>query len=71
VSGPTGPIDKQLDRKEVWPQNTWSVGQKIRGSLGIWSFGNDLWSAIGRILTCGTREKKVKKIKVSGEVVKG
>lgn len=33
--GPTGPKDKQLGRKEVWPQNADSKGQRLRGTLGV------------------------------------
>ncbi|KAJ4399185.1 hypothetical protein N0V91_009642 [Didymella pomorum] len=31
--GPTGPADKQLDRKRVWPDNSHAWGQMIRTSL--------------------------------------
>lgn len=62
--GPTGPVDKQLDRKEVWPQNQWSSGQKVRNSLGVgWSVKD--W--VGKLNCFG--KKKVTRVKVSGEVV--
>ncbi|KAL5392811.1 hypothetical protein DPSP01_000509 [Paraphaeosphaeria sporulosa] len=71
VGGPTGPADKQLDRKEMWPENQFSKGQKVRKSLGVgWSCKE--W--VGKVkLQCFGRKKKggrgVRRVKVSGEVV--
>lgn len=62
--GPTGPIDKQLDRKELWPQNRWSKGQKVRTSLDAGWVIKDWFNK----LNCFGK-KKVTKVKVSGEVV--
>ena len=45
VGGPTGVEDKQLMRKEVWPENEFSKGQKVRrkvpgvGLLGCFGKG--------------------------------
>ncbi|KAJ4367962.1 hypothetical protein N0V86_009803 [Didymella sp. IMI 355093] len=33
VDGPTGPTSKQLDRKRVWPDNSYASGQLVRTSL--------------------------------------
>ncbi|KAF2445806.1 hypothetical protein P171DRAFT_386640 [Karstenula rhodostoma CBS 690.94] len=68
VGGPTGPADKQLDRKQVWPENQWSRGQKIRKNLGA---GWTVKEWVGK-LKCFKRKKgvrDVKRVKVSGEVV--
>lgn len=67
VGGPTGPIDKKLDRKEVWPDNGFSSGQRIRYSLepGIGGVIRD-WV---RKLKCGGKKEKVRKVLVSGEEI--
>lgn len=66
--GPTGPADKQLDRKQVWPENQFSGGQKVRKGLGAgWAV-----KAWFRKLKCVERKKGargVKRVNVSGEVV--
>ncbi|KAF2478245.1 uncharacterized protein BDR25DRAFT_299902 [Lindgomyces ingoldianus] len=35
VGGPTGPMDKQLERKMAWPESQWAKGQRVRGGLGL------------------------------------
>ncbi|KAJ4346942.1 uncharacterized protein N0V89_010875 [Didymosphaeria variabile] len=66
VGGPTGPADKQLDRKEVWPQNQWSGGQKIRTTLDAGWVAKQWFSK----LNCfGGTKKGVIRVKVSGEVI--
>ncbi|KAF2108733.1 hypothetical protein BDV96DRAFT_605487 [Lophiotrema nucula] len=73
VGGPTGPLDKQVDRKEVWPQNAWSKGQRVRGWVGLWVYGpgRDFVSkVVGWVGSCGGRKKKGKRVLVSGEGVR-
>jgi len=73
VGGPTGPADKQLKRKEVWPENEWSKGQRVRSRLP----GTGWWEKIverfkGMSKECfGKRGggKEVKRLKVSREVI--
>jgi hypothetical protein len=72
VSGPTGPIDKQLVRKDVWPQNELSGGQRIRKRLPIagdkrtWLEG--VYEKVG--VCCRMRKAaRTRKIRVSGEIV--
>ncbi|KAI8937932.1 hypothetical protein NX059_005615 [Plenodomus lindquistii] len=71
VGGPTGPADKQLERKEVWPENQWSQGQRVRSKLP----GTGWWEkTVGKVRgRCfGVKIGKgqgVKSVKVSGEVV--
>lgn len=65
--GPTGPIDKQLDRKEVWPQNQWSGGQKVRTGLDA---GSVIKGWFNKLKCFGNKKKKnVTRVKVSGEIV--
>ncbi|KAF3035655.1 hypothetical protein E8E12_002050 [Didymella heteroderae] len=61
--GPTGPADKQLDRKRVWPDNSHAWGQLVRTSLdGRTRLRDQLkewwWRAFGR---------KEKAMKIKGE----
>ena len=71
VGGPTGPGDKQLERKEAWPENEWSKGQKVKTKLE----GRGWWKGVwGKVVSLGKgkgkkKERKVKRVKVSGEVV--
>lgn len=58
-------MDKQLDRKEVWPQNQWSGGQKIRKSLDAGFVIKEWFSK----LSCFGKKKKLTRVKVSGEVL--
>jgi hypothetical protein len=65
--GPTGPIDKQLDRKEAWPQNQWSGGQKVRTGLDA---GSVIKEWFNKLKCFGNKKKKnVTRVKVSGEIV--
>jgi hypothetical protein len=63
--GPTGPADKQLDREEIWPENQFSGGQKIRKSLDAGWVVKQWFNK----LKCLGRKKNVTRVKVSGEVV--
>ncbi|KAF2259469.1 hypothetical protein CC78DRAFT_537083 [Lojkania enalia] len=68
TGGPTGPVDKQLERKEIWPQNSWSDGQRVRGSFGI--IGVD-WEGIGnKFKKLFGKGKSVVRVNVAGEVLK-
>lgn len=80
MGGPTGPADKQLDRKMVWPENEFSGGQRIRTSLGFSLrdfFAGANCFGIGRKGGLGIKggigkkggRAKVVRIRVSGEVV--
>ncbi|KAF1848696.1 uncharacterized protein K460DRAFT_278395 [Cucurbitaria berberidis CBS 394.84] len=69
VGGPTGVLDKQLGRKEVWPENDFSKGQRIRTGLGVGG-----WTAkLGFLRYFGKgalkKRKGEKRVRVSGEVV--
>lgn len=74
VGGPTGPADKGLDRKEVWPEGQFSGGQRIRTSLDGSSWVKDLfkgWFGIKKMVK-RKRERKmgVRRVDVSGREVK-
>lgn len=68
VGGPTGVAEKQLDRKEVWPENEKSKGQWIKTSIDGSSWWKDLLGKIkGKMKGNG---KKVRRVNVRGEGVK-
>lgn len=73
VGGPTGPVDKQLERKEVWPENEWSKGQRVRSRLpgtGWWEKVVKKVKSVGK--GCVGKKgggKGVKRVNVSGEVI--
>jgi hypothetical protein len=79
VSGPTGPLKKDLIRKEVWPQNEFSGGQTIRkrlpGSEKTWV--EDKLEKVGKFFEkcCGIKKKETvvppgqKKVNVDGRVI--
>lgn len=63
TGGPTGPVDKQLGRKEVWVENEWSKGQKVRKRLeGTW------WEGV--VKKVSGKRKGVVRVDVAGEVVR-
>jgi hypothetical protein len=67
VGGPTGPADKQLLRKEIWPENALSKGQKIRENLAVG--GSKFGEFLGK-LNCFGKKAKGKRVLVSGEAVR-
>ncbi|KAF2791963.1 hypothetical protein K505DRAFT_308528 [Melanomma pulvis-pyrius CBS 109.77] len=68
VGGPTGPADKGLERREVWPESQWSGGQRIRGGLGVGGLGARVGAVLGR-LSCFGRKGGARRVWVSGEEV--
>lgn len=69
--GPTGPAFKDLGRKQVWPENEWAKGQKIRTSLdGSMSFKDRLarWGCFGG--KSGAKGRGVERVDVDGRVVR-
>lgn len=64
VSGPTGPLDKQLSRSEVWPRDA-DYKPLLRHSLN-YSWVLEKW--LGS-MNCMWEDMKVKGVKVSGELV--
>jgi len=71
VGGPTGPLDKQLNRKQIWPETQFSKGQFVRKRLGL-GIVDRVKGWFGKVIrkVSGKEKQGVKRVLVSGEVVK-
>ena len=56
---------RQLDRKDVWPDNSNSKGQRIRSSIDGSTWWKDLFGKVKAKV--GGRGKGVKRVNVRGE----
>ncbi|KAF2711734.1 hypothetical protein K504DRAFT_489547 [Pleomassaria siparia CBS 279.74] len=65
VGGPTGPWDKGLDRRQVWPENSFSKGQRIRKSLDV----GGGWGALKAWRCFANKGSNVVRVNVSGEEI--
>jgi hypothetical protein len=62
---------RQLDRKEVWPENSSSKGQRIRTSIDGSSWFKDLFGKIGaKNVEVKMRKAGVRRVDVGGKEVK-
>ena len=76
VNGPTGPADKELARKRVWPENAHAAGQIVRTSLdGSTRLRDQLkrwgWKAFGGEKKAMKVKGSPKRVYVNGAAVEG